>query len=90
MKLGCRAHDAGRADEHEVLHVLRVLQGIAGRQVAAHAVPYQQHLVQAHALPPGGEGGEKKILRVFPRLGGPRRPPCVGAETSNQRPGLRA
>lgn len=38
------AHHAGGADEDEVLHVVRVLQRVVGRQVAAQAVAHQDHL----------------------------------------------
>lgn len=35
-----RAHDASRADEQQVLHVLRMLQGIRGCQIASQRVPH--------------------------------------------------
>ena len=39
------AYNASRADQDEVLHSLRVLEGVGGRQVASHAVTHQHHLL---------------------------------------------
>jgi len=71
------AHDAGGADEDEVRHMVRVLERVRRCQVAAHAVPDQHHLVDAHALPPRREGSEEELLRLRSIARRPMRPACA-------------
>ena len=46
------AYNASRADQDQVLHSLRVLEGIGGCQVPPHAVTHQHHLLKPHPFPP--------------------------------------
>ena len=71
-------HNAGRADEDEVFHVLRVLERVGSRQVAAHGVADQHHLVNAHALPPRRQRAEEELLCLSAVARRPRRPACGG------------
>ena len=70
------AHDAGRAHEQQVLHVLGVLQSVGGCQVASQGVPHQHHLVDAHGLSPAAQSCEEKGLGILPLLGPEGGPAC--------------
>ena len=52
QRAGQGAYNSSRADEDQMLHVLGIFKGIARGQVAAHAVPHEDHLVESHAFPP--------------------------------------
>ncbi len=70
------AHHAGRADQDQVLDMLRVLQRVGGRQVAAQGVAHQDHLVHVHGFPPALQRAQEEVLRVLPRLCWEARPAC--------------
>ena len=77
------AYHASWAHEHQVLHMLGVLQSVGGCQVASQGVAHQHHLVDAYGLPPPVESCEEEALRIFSTLGIEGRSTCMkqGAET---------
>jgi len=54
-----------RIHQDQMFQPFRMLQGVAGAQVAAEAVPQQAHLLQAGPFPPGLDGGHELLFSLF-------------------------